>query len=89
MNKIKMNKITTEKYLIFFVLSYVYLITNKSNKIQKVYKNILKNQFVKLFILIVLFNVITYDKNIGLMCTIIFLFTHNSLLNLTIDNNII
>lgn len=84
-----MNNITLKNYLIFFVLLYVYLITNKSNKIQKVYKNILKNQFVKLLILIILFNVISHNKNVGIMCTIIFLFTHNRLLNLNIDNNII
>ena len=73
-------------YLVIFIL-YSNFVFN--NKIPRTYKNILKNQFIKLIILIILFNLINYNKKIGVLITIIFLITHNNLLNLTIDNNIL
>lgn len=73
-------------YLVIFIL-YSNFVLN--NKISKIYKNALKNQFIKLIILIILFNLINYDKNTGIMFTIMFLITHNNLLNLTVDNNIL
>ena len=73
-------------YLVIFIV-YSNFVFN--NKISRIYKNVLKNQFIKLIVLIVLFNLINYDKNMGTMLTIIFLITHNNLLNLTVDNNIL
>lgn len=73
-------------YLVIFIL-YSNFVFN--NKIPRIYKNILKNQFIKLIIFIIIFNLINYNKKIGVLITIIFLITHNNLLNLTIDNNIL
>jgi len=75
---------------IFYILTFLScsnFIYN--NKIPKIYKNILKNQFIKLFVLIFLFNIILHNEKIGILLTIIFLMIHNHLHNVSIDNNII
>jgi fumarate reductase subunit C len=71
----------------FAIIFYSGIISNK--KLPKFFKSCLDNQFIKLILLIILFNLITFDYKLGLLFTIAFLITHNKLSNIMIDNNII
>jgi hypothetical protein len=82
-----LNNLNNKDFLYLLIIFYLCFIS--IYKLSKIYRNIFKNQFIKLIFLIFLFNIINYNNNIGLLLTILFLIVHNIILNLTIDNNII
>jgi hypothetical protein len=73
--------------LSFTIIFYSGIILNK--KLPKFFKSCLNNQFIKLFFLIFLFNLIYFDNKLGFLFTIAFLIIHNNLSNIMIDNTII
>jgi hypothetical protein len=75
---------------IFIALSCIIF----NNNMMKKQKNILKNQFTKLIVLICIFNFLNKSNNdntkyIGQLLSILFILLHNQFMYVTIDNYMI